>query len=113
MHGSLLSGIVEAIVTQDYALFLDLFSNLGAIGFIFWLTWRTTNHTIPRLAKSFEDSVKVNREDFKETLKQQRDDFKVLIEQHREFFSRQLEAERLQLEKIVTSVTLYNDRRRV
>jgi hypothetical protein len=104
MGSSILSNLVEALMNQDYALFLDLFSNLGAIGFIFWLTWRTTNHTIPRLAQSFEDSIKVTRDDFKVTLQQQRNDFKELLEQHRDFFAKQVENERSQIEKLTMAI---------
>jgi hypothetical protein len=104
MHQSLLSRAVEALVNQEYTLFLDLFSNLGAVGFIFWLTWRTTNHTIPRLAKSFEESIQVTREDFKSILKQQREDFRAILEQNREFFARQADNERAQLEKLTMAI---------
>lgn len=91
-------------MNQDYAMFLDLFSNLGAIGFIFWLTWRTTNHTIPRLAQSFEESIKVTRDDFKATLQQQRDDFRSLLKQNQEFFAKQVENERSQIEKLTMAI---------
>jgi hypothetical protein len=104
MGQSILSSMVEALMNQDYALFLDLFSNLGAIGFIFWLFWRTTNHTIPGLAQSFEESIKVTRDDFKATLNQQRDDFKEILEQHKEFFSKQVENERSQIEKLTMAI---------
>jgi hypothetical protein len=104
MGQSLLSSMVEALMNQDYALFLDLFSNLGAIGFIFWLMWRTTNHTIPRLAQSFEESIKVTRDDFKDTLQLQREDFKKILEQNKEFFAKQVENERSQLEKLTMAI---------
>lgn len=47
---------------------VDLISALGPMGFVFWLVWRTTSHTIPRLAKGFEDGIEKQRQDFKEML---------------------------------------------
>jgi len=47
---------------------VELVSALGPMGFVFWLVWRTTSHTIPRLAQSFEEAVEKQRQDFKELL---------------------------------------------
>lgn len=63
---------------------LQLVSNLGAIGFIFWLVHRTTTHTIPRLAKGFEDATAEQRKDFKEMLENQRQDFKEQSDKQRD-----------------------------
>lgn len=69
---------------SDYGFVVDIVSNLGAVGFILWLVWRTTNHTIPRLAKNFEDNIKDARTDFRETLNQQRIDFRESLRDQRE-----------------------------
>lgn len=86
---------------DDVNFTVDIFSNLGALGFVFWLVWRTTNHTIPRLAKSFEEGLKDARTDFKEGLKdsrtdfrdglkQQRDDFASILNEHKTYFTSQV-----------------------
>lgn len=46
----------------------QLLTALGPMGFVFWLVWRTTSHTIPRLARSFETGIEKQRQDFKEIL---------------------------------------------
>jgi len=53
-----------------------LAGDLGAMGFILWLTHRLTTHTIPRLADTFEASVRQQRADFREALAEQRSDFR-------------------------------------
>lgn len=73
---------------QEYSTIVDLISNVGAMGFVFMLVWRTTNHTIPRLAKSFERATKDAQQDFQKVLKQQRDDFQDTLREHREFVVR-------------------------
>lgn len=47
---------------------VDLIAALGPMGFVFWLVWRTTSHTIPRLAQRFEEGMERQRQDFKEIL---------------------------------------------
>jgi hypothetical protein len=71
---------------------VELVSQLGSMGFILWLVWRTTNHTIPRLAKSFEDSTKEARNDFKEILALERGAFLEALKSERAFFEKQIEA---------------------
>ena len=53
---------------------VGLVGDLGAMGFILWLTQRLTSHTIPRLASGFADASKQQRDDFREALSQQRSD---------------------------------------
>lgn len=50
------------------SIMVDLISALGPMGFVFWLVWRTTSHTIPRLANDFRDGIEKQRQDFKEML---------------------------------------------
>lgn len=73
---------------QEYSVIVDLISNVGAMGFVFMLVWRTTNHTIPRLARSFEKATKDAQQDFRNILQQQRDDFRDSLREHREFVVR-------------------------
>lgn len=54
------------------------------MGFVMWLVWRTTNHTIPRLAMSFEQAVERQRQDFKEMIQQQRNDFERMMVREQE-----------------------------
>jgi predicted negative regulator of RcsB-dependent stress response len=75
-------------------LFLDLVGNLGALGFIFWLVWRTTNHTIPRLAESFEKAVEAARKDYREASTQERADFMDALERQRQATEVQMGVER-------------------
>ena len=97
-------------------LILELVGNLGAIGIVLWLVVRTTNHTIPRLAKQYEDGLEKQRSDskdqndkaakvFETSLEKQREDYKTIANQsrqdhllslkdHREFFGQQIERER-------------------
>jgi hypothetical protein len=75
----------------------NLVSNLGALGFIFWLVWRTTNHTIPRLAEDFQKGLKEARDDYRMSSKQQRDDLC-------KFFAEQLASERSKIDRLVDSM---------
>jgi len=65
---------------MDAALLTQLISARGPTGFVMWLVWRTTNHTIPRLAKAFEDASDRQRQDFREMLQQQRSDFERILD---------------------------------
>ena len=77
--------------TPSLALLSQLISALGPMGFVMWLVWRTTNHTIPRLAKDFESAMDRERSDFKEALAEQRTDFMRALEREREVFSKMVE----------------------
>lgn len=57
----------------------QLISAFGPMGFVMWLVWRTTNHTIPRLAQSFEAAIERQRQDFGSMIQQQRMDFERMI----------------------------------
>jgi hypothetical protein len=70
----------------------QLVSALGPMGFVMWLVWRTTNHTIPRLAKSFEDAIDRQRGEFRETLTEQRADFMSSIDRERQVCAKLSEA---------------------
>jgi len=74
---------------SDYGSIIDLVSNVGAVGFVFLLVWRTFNFTIPKMVKSFELSLKDARQNFRDTLSQQRDDFRDMLREHREFITRE------------------------
>lgn len=63
---------------------VSLIGDLGAIGFVFYMAFRLTNHTIPRLATQFENANERQRQDFKEMLQQQRDAFHAMMERERE-----------------------------
>lgn len=82
---------------ENYDVMFNLVSNLGALGFIFWLVWRTTNHTIPRLAEDFKNGLKEARDDYRATAKQQRDDLC-------KFFAEQLASERSKIDRLVDSM---------
>lgn len=45
-------------------LLTQLVSALGPMGFVMWLVHRTTTHTIPRLAKQFEEATERARQDY-------------------------------------------------
>lgn len=63
-------------MTMDSSqLLVSLLGDLGAMGFILYLTHRLTTHTIPRLAEQFETATEKQRQDFKEMLAEQRQDF--------------------------------------
>ena len=67
-----------------YQTFVSLVGDLGALGFVFFMTWRLANSTIPRLAKQFEDAGEKQRVDFKEILQEQRDTFVSMLEREQE-----------------------------
>jgi len=69
---------------DDYQFLSDNISNLGAIGFIILLTWRTFSHTIPKMLEKFEKSIKEARDDFRFSLQQQRDDFRTILSEFRD-----------------------------
>jgi homospermidine synthase len=73
----------------DGATIVNLIGDLGAIGLVFWLVYKTTTHTIPRLAKEYSDSEQRQRSDFKEILQQQRIDFLQALERERQFQTNQ------------------------
>lgn len=81
-------------MTPDSQMLMNLVGNLGALGFIFWLVWRTTNHTIPRLAESFEKGITEQRKDHKEEMERARADYLQALVQQRNDFCAQLERER-------------------
>lgn len=87
-------GNERILVTPDGQLMMNLVGNLGALGFIFWLVWRTTNHTIPRLAESFEKGITEQRKDHKEEMDRARADYLQALVQQRSDFCAQLERER-------------------
>lgn len=93
---------------EEGKLLVDLISNLGSLGFVFWLVLRTTNHTIPRLARSFEESLKQSREDFRDLQIRTRDDFREILEETRSFFAAQIERERqfneVQVSKLIEAL---------
>ena len=80
---------------------MDILSQLPPLAFIMWLVWRTTNHTIPRLAESFEANLREAREDFKEMLHQERKDFREMLEKEHEFFEKQMEAKTREVTQVV------------
>jgi len=69
---------------MDFDLIVSLVGDLGAMGFILYLTHHLTTHTIPRLARQFEEAIDKQRADFKETLAQQRQDFQHWIEREQQ-----------------------------
>lgn len=84
---------------------MELITALGPMGFVMWLVHRTTTHTIPRLAKSFEDNIRNQRDDFKEMMTQQRSDYERLHVQQRADFERMTqrlqESHIAQIDKVV------------
>jgi hypothetical protein len=91
--------ILEGIVAMTYEVF-NVVGDLGAIAIVFWLVIRVTNHTLPRLARTFEEGIRNARADFKVMADQQREDFFKLIEDHREFFARMLKQEHKKIDQI-------------
>lgn len=83
------------------AILTDLVSALGPMGFVMWLVWRTTHHTIPRLAKSFEDAIDRQRADFKEMAMHQRQDFAREMDRERAVHSAQMDRLATAVEKLV------------
>jgi hypothetical protein len=69
---------------MDAQILISLVGDLGALGFVFWMAWRLTNHTIPRLAAQFEAATDRQRADFKEMLSTQRDAFSNMMERERQ-----------------------------
>ena len=73
-------------------LFISIVGDLGALGFVFWMTWRMTNYTIPRLASQFEEAIDRQRNDFKEMILQQQNFFEKQVEREREFQEKRFSA---------------------
>lgn len=91
-------------------IFIDVVGNLGALGIVLWLVVRFSNHTIPRLAKSFEEALSNARADFKEAIADQRQDFFKFAEEQRDFFDTRIEAEHDKVDqftKLLKDVKLY------
>lgn len=66
------------------SLLTQLISALGPMGFVMWLVHRTTTHTIPRLAKSFEEALDRARADYKGAMAEQRSDLLRLVDREHE-----------------------------
>jgi hypothetical protein len=87
---------VSAVILQSATgnasldLLTSLVSALGPMGFVMWLVYRTTNHTIPRLAKNFEEALDRQRMDFKEIISNQRADFARELERERDISKDQM-----------------------
>jgi hypothetical protein len=86
---------------SEYNILVDAAGNLGALGFIFWLVWHTTNHTLPKITKSFEESVERGRQDHLSALQKQRDDFRDMLGEQRDFFEDRVDAEKRQADKLI------------
>lgn len=72
-------------------IFVSLISDLGAMGFILWMTHRLTTQTIPRLARQFEEASEKQRQDFKAMLKEQREMFESRARREEELFTKSVE----------------------
>ncbi len=70
---------------------INLLSNVPALGFVLWLSHRMTTHTIPRLANAFQDGIKQQRDDFREAMRLQRDDFFCLLQRERDAHKDQID----------------------
>ncbi len=68
--------------------------NVGAFSLVTWLVRHTFKHTIPRLAKSFQEELAETREAFSDALKTQRESFMAELRAEREAFDAQLDAQR-------------------
>ena len=62
-------------MVETYQTIVQLIGDLGAIGFVLFLTHRLTTKTIPDLSKEFQDSAAKQRAEFSATLNRQREDF--------------------------------------
>jgi hypothetical protein len=82
------------MIPSEFNLVFELINSLGPVGFIFWLVWRTTNRTIPRIVKNNEERIKDQRDDFLRESKIMREDFISVMSQQRDFFKEQIERER-------------------
>ncbi len=80
--------------SSDFGSILNLAGNFGSLGLIFWLVWRTTNFTIPRLAKTFEESLNKQRQDFRESMHNERNKSQIMLSEYKDFFIHQVERER-------------------
>ena len=97
----------------SFAEFFPLVSNLGAVGLIFWLVWRATNTTLPRMALDFENSLKAERCDFREMLQQQRTDLLAVIAAHTLSTSKLAESTAMHIKEAVVSRAEISERERV
>jgi len=86
--------------------FLNMTGNLGALAFVFWLSWRLTKHTIPNLLRSFERALSEQRDSFREETKQTRADFMNALEKAEKFFAEQIERERDVQQEQTRNITL-------
>ena len=80
--------------------FLNLVGNLGALGLIFWLVYRTTSYTLPKITSDFEKSISQARTDYKDMMERERSDFRDIIEEQRAFFASQTEMNMSRVDKI-------------
>lgn len=72
----------------------QLAGGLGAFSLVVWVVRRVFTHTIPRLAKSFEEALKLSQQQFHDELKSCRDDFREELRAQRLDFKSQIHEER-------------------
>ena len=93
---------------ENPQLIVSLVTDLGAFGFILWLIQRTFSHTIPRLAKDFQDAVAAMQVAFEKSTDKQREDFREIVLLQRKDFERVLQREQeihaVQTDKIVQAL---------
>jgi cAMP phosphodiesterase len=92
---SLLKGLIQ----MTYEMF-NIVGDLGAMGIVLWLVIRTTNHTIPKLASTFEEGLRTARADFKAALELQREDFYTFVQEQRTYFADQIKQEHQHIDHI-------------
>lgn len=82
---------------------LGVGSNLGALGFIYWLVWRTTNFTLPNMAKTFEETLEKTQNAYDAAIDRHRVDFREVLTEQREFFSERIDSEQGKVEKFIAA----------
>jgi hypothetical protein len=96
----------------SFSEFFPLVSNLGAVGLIFWLVWRSTNTTLPKMAANFEKSLRDERCDFRTMLQEQRDDLLKVISEHTASTARLAESTALHVKEAVVARAEISQRER-
>jgi len=79
---------------------IEALGNIGGLGVLIWFVIRFSKHTLPNLAKTFDESLTATRNDFKDALAEQRTDFFKFLEDQRNHFDFQIAAERQKVKQI-------------
>ena len=78
---------------DGYSIWFNLVGNLGALGFVFILVWHMMTKQLPKMIRSFQESLKTAR-----------DDFRASLNEHKEFYAQQRITDREHMTALINTL---------